>query len=168
MSSLGIKGKSFPWILDSGATDHVTCCFTYFYKVRSVSGIYVSLPDNSIVQVTHIGTIQLTSYLFLHDVLYVPQFTYNLVSVSKLMSHTNCCVTFKHDLCEIQALPQGMMIGQAKHISGLYHIVLPPVIASAMGLVDVKSNLWNSRLGHLSEKSLKLISSRDASMCNDH
>ena len=47
-----------------------------------------------------IGTVYLTESMVLEDVLYVPDFTINLVSVSKL-ARTSHMVTFEKDKCTI-------------------------------------------------------------------
>lgn len=59
--------------------------------------------------------------------------------------------------------------------NGLYHLVSPPVdsvvvvVASlASSGVVAKPNLWHSRLGHLSKGSLKIISTADPIVTNDH
>ncbi|MBN8105820.1 hypothetical protein J0J22_23655, partial [Vibrio vulnificus] len=77
----------------------------------------VSLPNQSRVSVTHIGTVHLTESLILSNVLYVPFFTYNLVSVSILTAKGSCYLTFYHDFCFIQDSQLLTMIGRAKKYS---------------------------------------------------
>lgn len=85
MSSLGMEGNpKLSWIIDSSVIDHITCCFTWFTKVRSVSHVHVSLLDQTKVLVTHVGSIKLSNDIVLRDVLYVPQFSYNLITTCKL------------------------------------------------------------------------------------
>lgn len=70
MSSLGIKGNpKFSWIICSGATDHVTCCFTCFSYVKYVTGVHVNLPDQYLVPATHIGSSKLYDDIILRDIL---------------------------------------------------------------------------------------------------
>ena len=52
---------------------------------RSLTGINVRLPDNTTVEVTHCGKVHLENGLILENVLYVPNFSYNLISVNKLI-----------------------------------------------------------------------------------
>lgn len=46
--------------------------------------VFAQLPNLNIFPVTHKGFLRLTPYLTLQDVLCVPQFTFNIVSFSKL------------------------------------------------------------------------------------
>lgn len=57
------------------------------------------LPNGNIVAVSHIGTINLTADIHLKDVLVVPQFQYNLLSVAQLTKNTNCHVLFNNGKC---------------------------------------------------------------------
>ncbi|KAF2286171.1 hypothetical protein GH714_011330 [Hevea brasiliensis] len=44
-----------PWIVDSGATDHIICNSSLFHTFVSVSDSFVSLPNGVKVQVTVVG-----------------------------------------------------------------------------------------------------------------
>ena len=44
----------------------------------------VQLPNGELAQVTHIGTVVLSSSLILKNVLCVPSFSFNLLSISSL------------------------------------------------------------------------------------
>lgn len=71
------------WIIDSGATDHIT---PYVHLLSNVQTINSSLhlPNGHTAQVTHVGNINLTDNLKLDHVLCVPTFSYNLLSITKL------------------------------------------------------------------------------------
>ena len=45
---------------------------------------YINIPNGPKVRVTKMGRIKLHDILILEDVLYVPQFRFNLISVHKL------------------------------------------------------------------------------------
>lgn len=54
------------WILDSGATDHMTCDKTYFANVLPVSQpTSIHLPNGSTSNITHTGDIHLSKTLCL-------------------------------------------------------------------------------------------------------
>ena len=76
-----IFGKQ-TWVLDTGATDHMVYSVKLFTKITSSISSFVQLPNGERVVVTHIGTIQVTASLVLENVLCVPAFTFNLISVS--------------------------------------------------------------------------------------
>jgi len=60
------KGKYVrdSWILDTGATDHVTHCKYCFKKFYKIKPIIVKLPNNSHVIAEHAGTVQLSDFFF--------------------------------------------------------------------------------------------------------
>lgn len=128
MSSLGVEGRfstRYDWILDTGAIDHVCFSLDLFHDMCPIHNVVVNLPDKSSLIVTHISTVMISSTLVFHNVLYVPSFTYNLVSASKLATQSSCCLVFSADRCVIQAFPHNYMIGQAKLFRGLYHLNFP-------------------------------------------
>lgn len=63
------------------------------------------LPDKNLVQVTRVGTVQLSPDLTLYDVIYVPKFAYNLISTSKLTAKSSCYLAMFSDHFVIQPLP---------------------------------------------------------------
>ncbi|XP_073158979.1 uncharacterized protein [Henckelia pumila] len=88
-------------VIDTGATHHICCSMSLFITYRPFVSKVV-LPNNFSIQVSHNGTIHLSNDLILHDVLYVPQFHFNLLSISCLTKLLPCSVIFVSDFCEIQ------------------------------------------------------------------
>lgn len=68
-------------------------------NLRKVQNITVVLPTHSIIIVEYIGDIQLSTELLSRDVLYVPQFTYNLLSVSALLKCGGFSIEFSGMTC---------------------------------------------------------------------
>ncbi|XP_052203924.1 uncharacterized protein LOC127809205 isoform X1 [Diospyros lotus] len=92
---LRTKFVASPWIIDTGATDHIICSLTLFDSYVPLQNAFVHLPNGMKVQVTHIGTVILNSHIVLHNVLLVPTFTFNLLSASKLTSTKKDCLNLK-------------------------------------------------------------------------
>ena len=92
------------WIIDTGATDHMVHSESIFNSFTCVSNSYVYLPNGEKVLVTHIGTVHINDTLIFADVLCVPSFTFNLISVSKLNKSQCCCLIFLGSFCFIQDL----------------------------------------------------------------
>lgn len=68
------------WIIDTGATDHMSFNSDLFEKLVSLPKlILVGLPDGSIKQVNQVGDIVLTGNIMLKSVLFVPEFKHNLL-----------------------------------------------------------------------------------------
>ena len=95
-----VFGKQI-WVLDTGAIDHIVHFVKLFTKITSSISPFVQLPNGERVVVTHIGTIQVTASLVLENVLCVPAFTFNLISVSQLNKSLSCCFVFLSNLCFI-------------------------------------------------------------------
>ena len=78
------------WVLDTEATDHIIHSISLFTSITSSLSSFVHLPNGERVLVTHIGTVQLTPTLILENVICVPGFSFNLISVSKLTKSLSC------------------------------------------------------------------------------
>jgi hypothetical protein len=96
--------KDSPWIIDTGATDHMVNSISLFTTITAIVSTSVKLPNGDLVAVTHIGTIKISKHLILTDVLCVPSFSFNLISASKLIKHLTCCIIFIANHCFIQNL----------------------------------------------------------------
>ncbi|GAA0162903.1 hypothetical protein LIER_18897 [Lithospermum erythrorhizon] len=73
------------WIIDSGASTHM-CGNLALFTSHSILNAHVpiQLPDGSIKHVNIVETVKITSTLLLLDCIYVPAFSFNLLSASKL------------------------------------------------------------------------------------
>ena len=123
------------WVLDTGATDHIVHSVDLFTKITSSITSFVQLPNGERVVVTHIGTIQVTSSLILENVLCVPYFTFNLISISQLTKSLSCCFIFLTNLCFIQALSCWKTIGMGKLHHNLY-LLQPPESCTSVSNVS--------------------------------
>jgi len=95
------QGKNL-WILDTGATDHVAHnkdCFTTFFKIKPMK---IKLHNNSDVIAYFARTVQFSDKLILFNVLYVPEFYFNLISVQTLIKDLNCNLIFSSKCCQIK------------------------------------------------------------------
>ncbi|XP_019197689.1 PREDICTED: uncharacterized protein LOC109191485 [Ipomoea nil] len=143
------------WILDSGATDHITCSLEYLESSYQVSGISVKMPNGKTAEVTHIGKVKLDNNILLQNVLCIPTFAFNIVSASKLTKQAECRVIIRPDYCDIQG-PIGRVDGFAKEEEGLYLIARPPVrlrkqvpdkgVRSHCNSISI--DVWHERLRH--------------------
>nr|KYP49834.1 hypothetical protein KK1_028429 [Cajanus cajan] len=101
-----------PWVLDSGASDHLTGNVSLFHSLSSPkTPHHITLADGSKVQATGIGQISPTPSLPLKYVLLVPRCPFNLIFISKLTRSLNCAITFTFDSFLIQDWSTGQTIG---------------------------------------------------------
>lgn len=170
VSFLGPSSKisHHSWILDSGATSHICHDLKHFSHYTYLSNRTVTLPNNYKITVKAIGTVNLSPSLKLHNVLYIPSFHVNIISISSFLHNTDSCVIF-HDSCVLlQDKQQRKVIGKGNLSQGLY--LFQPhsdYACSSMHTVStsfcnnvVDANLWHARMGHLSDNVLKLLSNK--------
>ncbi|KAL5540434.1 hypothetical protein UlMin_044950 [Ulmus minor] len=118
------------WIVDSGATKHICSNAAAFICMRSIQNSTVTLPNHTRIPVSLSGDIRLSSILILKDVLFVPQFKFNLLSVSAFTNDSQLTVSFLPDHFIIQDLNNKKMIGKGEKFEGLY--VLDAAILSSI------------------------------------
>lgn len=94
-----------PWIIDSGATDHMCNDLSLFTHVKHMpSPFQVTLPNGHFIEVNTVGTIPINDIISLYNVMYVPSFKYNLISVTKLLQQNKCSIQFTYTDCTLQGL----------------------------------------------------------------
>ena len=138
------------WVLNTGATDHIIHSVTLFTKITSSISTFVQLPNGEKAIVTHIGTIQITSTLILENVLCVPSFSFNLISVSKLTKCLSCCFVFLSKFCFIQDLSYWKTIGVGKLHNNLYLLQVSPDCKSISGVSSILQSVFDSLVNSVS------------------
>ena len=141
------------WIIDTGATHHVTGDKSWLFDVRHFH-CPVGLPNGDIVFASMEGSVRLSDSITLHHVLYVPYLSCNLLSVSQLNDNLRTFVTFNSHMCHIQDQTKAL-IGTGARRDGLYYFSKPEVVSAIAVSSDLE--LWHRRLGHPSEKVVKLL-----------
>lgn len=86
------------WIIDSGATHHITPYIDIIDNPYSVNS-ELHLPNGDISIVSHIGNVSLPNDIVLKDVLVVPTFQCNLLSVPQLTKSLSCKIVFLSTKC---------------------------------------------------------------------
>jgi len=101
----------------------MTFAYTNLTNISTLAKpINVILPDASIKIVTTIGQVSLLPNLTLHNVLYVPDFKYNLLSVSKLLQNQTLYARFHSDICLFQVPTTDMVVAVGHKAGGLYRL----------------------------------------------
>lgn len=148
------------WILDTGATDHFSFNFSSFVEYKNIVPIPVSLPDGSQVVASVSGTVAISPSLTLHNVLYIPSFHVNLISIAKLVDRNNCFMQFNANTCHILQNHSKEMIGIANLGKGLYILDSTTHKSSNSSVSYNPCNIWHSRLGHISNVGLQSIAKK--------
>ena len=116
------------WLIDSGASDHIGCNMSMFKNLKTLNNGYrIGLPDGTMKIVNHIGDIMLTEGLHLKNVLYVPDFKHNLLSLSRLLESKDMIIVFYKEGCLLQDPSSKRIYGQGQKVGGLYKLVLDEV-----------------------------------------
>ncbi|KAF7132885.1 hypothetical protein RHSIM_Rhsim09G0014100 [Rhododendron simsii] len=158
--------SSLCWIIDSGATDHVTSSIKLIDPKCMPKSANIQLPDGGQMPIESIGSFHVTPHIKLDEVLKVPQFQVNLLSVSKLTRALKCIVIFFPDFCVVQDAATRKMIGLGKQHNGLYYLAHDqnPVLTYN---IRKHSNLWHQRLGHPSSGPLQVLTKLDSEIYFD-
>lgn len=154
------NGLSTGWILDSGASQHMTCDKDQLQNIKTLMHpVTVSFANGQQVEADTVGDVLLMSKvresveeLLLTDVLYVPGASANLVSVNKAVQK-GAAVEFNNNCCRVTV--QGRMVVEAACRDGLYHIPLHSQHNSMLAAsVQETAELWHRRYGHLGYSNL--------------
>ncbi|KAL5767159.1 hypothetical protein ACOSQ2_013942 [Xanthoceras sorbifolium] len=166
------KITSHNWIIDSGATDHISTSSKLFFRTdQNCSLPPVLLPSGEKANIVARGSLPLNSVYYLNNVLCVPTFKVDLMSVSRLTRGLNCSITFFPYWCVLQDLATRRMIGLGKQRDGLYYLValatkksMPnsssPTHRPTCNLTISSTDLWHNRLGHVSPPRLGFIAKK--------
>lgn len=103
---LNINKYSFiqkTWIIDTGAYDHMCHDITCFSSIHALSKPFqITLPIGSEILVSYIGIDALAKNFCISQILLVPDFHFNLLSVTKLIHQLHCRVVFSSKFCILQ------------------------------------------------------------------
>jgi len=161
------------WIIDTGASCHVCADLTLLHNTKNIIDTIVTLPDGSRIPVTVSGTVVHSPKLTLVDVLYTPQFKFNLLSISALTKDITISVLFSSKSCyifpdnpfPIQEHIQDYMIGQTNLYQNLYvldHHISESVYSTnyfeAHSVLQNSLDIWHQRLGHPSFNKIQILS----------
>jgi hypothetical protein len=82
-----------PWVIDSGASDHMTGMSPLFSPYNPYSGKdKVRIADGSLSPVSGKGFVSVTPSMTLASVLHVPNLVANLLSIARIIIELNCRV----------------------------------------------------------------------------
>lgn len=134
------------WIIDTGASRHVICIDSWLLDVQSVS-CPIELPNGKSLVATKQGSVQLTTQIILHNVLFVPKLSCNLISVSQLIDDIQCTVHFTSSSCAIRDRSREL-IGTSVRRDGLFYFKgTDPVQHISVNAVSSTLDLRHKRMG---------------------
>jgi hypothetical protein len=155
---LGMNSDTETWVIDSGASFHATANREVLQNYVAGDFGKVYLGDDEPCSIVGKGDVQIATQGYrwcLKDFRHVPNLKRNLVSVGQLAA-AGYTSTFTGDTWKVS---NGTMVAaKGKKVGTLY---LTSHGSDTLVVVDSKesSNLWHYRLGHMSEKGMKVIQS---------
>lgn len=173
-NATGIEGA---WIIDYGTSDHMTSTLsTLSNPMPTPLAPKINLPTGATASISHIGQVHLPNGIVLKNVLCVPHFKHNLLSVQKLIREDDCEVQFYPKYCVILDSGTKKVKGVSKAQNGLYYLIntkvsqggatrilhAPQTHTSTCPAAGTQNNstnfsLWHHRLGHASTTKLQYI-----------
>ncbi|KFK45117.1 hypothetical protein AALP_AA1G346500, partial [Arabis alpina] len=161
------------WLMDSGATHHMTSDLHTLHSSQPYNGQdAVLIGDGSGLSITHTGSLSLPSSsrnLALNSVLCVPNIQKNLVSVYRLCNQNNVSVEFFPAHFQVKDLSSGVPFIQGKTKDELYEWpASPSTLTSFFASTTPKLSTtdWHHRLGHPSTTILHNIVSKFSLPCS--
>ena len=153
------------WIVDSGASRHICSNACIFELMTPLQHATVTLPNQTCISVQFSGDIRFASNLLLKDVLFVPDFKFDLLSVthvhlSALSAATHVAVNFLLDHFVIQEISSMKKIGRGEKLQGLYILDShnqTSVPQSMFYANKVSWQVWHNRLSHLFDRRLEMF-----------
>ncbi|GAA0164035.1 hypothetical protein LIER_19762 [Lithospermum erythrorhizon] len=143
--NVNIVGKcvvSSSWIIHSGASTHVCSDASMFHSINNMSyATSVKLPD--IVRIVKSGGIvKLNNTIDLFNCLFVPNFNYNLLSVSKLGKTAHIHVIFFANFCLLQDTKSNKVLVVGKENGELYILSAESFLSVVNFYSDICSRLF--------------------------
>ncbi|KAF1316242.1 Integrase catalytic core protein, partial [Globisporangium splendens] len=157
------------WLIDSGATQHMTCSKACLKNYRAIKPVQVHLADDGTVEAIGCGDVEMMMETprgprkgVLTNVWYIPKLSRNLFAVSRFTKDVGP-ITFDVDKCFVKLKGASWTIG--KRIGkGLFKLSMTPIpVSNARALAaselssTSKAYLWHLRLGHIGHGGLETI-----------
>ena len=152
---------TYSWILDSGASFHMTPHENALTNVHANSKLScVSTADGTFLKINGIGTLDSKNIqnFLVPKVRIVPKLNLNLFSVSQIADH-GCEISFSSQGCFVQDLRSGKRIGQGHRKGDLYFMdnLTLPNTSFCTYVQDKNIETWHKRLGHPSYSKMYLF-----------
>lgn len=144
------------WILDSGATDHLTgnkYLLNVFCEINSDQ--FFTVANNEKIKILGKGSIKIFHDIIIHDVYLVEKCHVNLLSISKLTFSLKVKVIFDHKEIIFQEPATKKMIGEGIVEDGLYLVKPKQFVFNTSR--NKEFYLSHKRIGHPSDQILEKL-----------
>jgi hypothetical protein len=145
------------WVIDSGASDHMTFDPADFTEKSQPQRTCIANANGVLSPVTGAGTVNLSPNLSLTHTLLVPSLSHKLLSVSQVTTALNCVVLMYSTFCLLQDILTKEIIGRGTKRGGLYymkHLFLN--LFSSISIIDFKCETCIMAKSHKASYPLSL------------
>ena len=159
---LNVADDESSWIVDSGASFHVTPHVGFFTSYRSGNFGSVKMGNRVTSKIVGIGEVTLMTdlgyKLILKEVRHILDMRLNLISAGKL---DDAGMVNQFGSGKWKLLKGSMIIAQGKKEGSLY-VMQGRVSSKDVNVAHAESSLelWHKRLGHMSEKGLHILAKK--------
>jgi len=155
-------GSGSDWIIDSGATHHITNDLDGLHLTNPYHGAdHLIVGNGSGAPITHTGNTVLhtnSHTLHLSEVLHVPTITKKLLSVSSLCQTNPVSVEFFSNHFLVKDLKTQVPLLKGLHRNGLYHMPHPSSTPTALITTSTSTQPWHHILDHPSKRIMRHLS----------
>lgn len=148
------------WVMDSGASFHITPNREVLFDLKECSGGKVLMGNNTFSEINGVGKVRIKrpdrSIVILTDVKFMPTMGRNLISY-RCLEKAGC--SYEGGDFSVKFFKDGAEVLSGKYTNGLYYLegtVLQRESCTASSQVD-STQKWHSRFGHISQKGLVLL-----------
>ncbi|KAK2426846.1 Copia polyprotein/retrotransposon [Trifolium repens] len=145
------------WILDSGATHHLTNTLEDLNITNPYHGSdKITIGDGNTLPISHVGktSLSIQKHTFhLPKVLHVPNISCKLLSVSNLCKTNPISIEFFHDYYLVKDLKTRVPLLKGLHKDGLYYLPRPTIKHKAF--LATTQQPWHHILGHPSDRIMR-------------
>lgn len=155
---------SLNWYIDSGASMHMTPHKEWLEDITPPPVTSIRIANDKVLRVESCGNVTIRlldthgniNKIQVRNVIYVPELSTNLISVSKMIQN-GCSIQFNNDGCIILNR-NDEKVANANLINGMYKLNIVTENAQAMPAVTENDMyLWHQRLGHLNFKDVEKV-----------
>ncbi|KAM2925447.1 hypothetical protein FF1_042962 [Malus domestica] len=156
---------SQPWLIDSGATSHITNDIANISSPTPYTGedkVYIGNGKGLSIHNVGSSSLYTPHHSFkLQNVLHVPSMAYNLLSAYQFLKDNDCALTLDPYGSTVKDRTSGRMLLQGPVRDGFYPLqsssTSSPSLHSAFLSVKAPVKVWHQRLGHPSSSIFRRV-----------
>jgi hypothetical protein len=158
------------WILDSGATTHVTGRWSEFASYAPHPPMHketIQTADGTYQPVKGVGTVKCTPSITLSSVLYAPSFPVSLVSMSSLVDDIDCRIIVDRYNCIIEERKTRRRLGIGVRHKGLWYLDRQESDGALCTALTVASNDKKGDTHHMSFDTMSKVFPKEMKVDKD-